>query len=127
MTAAGGLSEIIAPRIGGVTLTSGRTLAADHDLQGGPSVLFDAVAVVASADGTTMLQHDQRAVAWVHDAFQHLKVIGHSAAALPLLNQAGVMPDDGIVNLDKSGVSTFGAAAARGRIWPREPLVRTMF
>ncbi len=127
MTAAGGLTEIIAPRIGGVTLISGRTLAADHDLQGGPSVLFDAVAVVASADGTTMLQHDQRAVAWVHDAFQHLKVIGHSAAALPLLNQAGVMPDDGIVNLDRAGVSAFGAAAARGRIWPREPLVRTMF
>lgn len=127
MKAAGGLTDIIAPRIGGVTLKSGKALAADHDLQGGPSVLFDAVAVVASADGTTMLQHDQRAVAWVHDAFQHLKVIGHSATALPLLNQAGVMPDDGIVNLDKAGVSAFGSAAARGRIWPREPLVRTMF
>ncbi|MEN9931955.1 MAG: hypothetical protein RIS17_528 [Pseudomonadota bacterium] len=127
MKAAGGLTDIIAPRIGGVTLKGGKTLAADHDLQGGPSVLFDAVAVVASADGTTLLQHDQRAVAWVHDAFQHLKVIGHTAAALPLLNQAGVMPDDGIVNLDKAGVSAFGTAAARGRIWPREPLVRTMF
>jgi len=44
-----------APKLGGVTLADGSKLAAHHQLAGGPSVLFDTVAIVTSADGAAML------------------------------------------------------------------------
>jgi catalase len=62
-------------------------------------------------------------MAFVHDAYQHLKVIGHSDAAMPLLQKAGVVPDDGVVSTDKH----FAKAAAKGRVWDREPSVRTIY
>ena len=65
------------------------------------------------------------AVAWVHDAFGHLKVIGHVAAAKPLLDAARVVPDAGVVALDPGTVGAFVAAAKEHRIWDREPKVRT--
>jgi catalase len=35
------------------------------------------------------------------DAFGHLKAIGASKAAKPLLDKAGVAPDDGVTGLGK--------------------------
>ena len=126
--AAGASIKIVAPRIGGVTLDDGNTLAADFQLAGGPSVLFDTVAVVASADGTAALLGEAAAVAWVHDAFAHLKVIGFTAEAQPLLDAAGVMADAGIVALSgKGSATTFAETAGAGRIWTREPSVRTVY
>ena len=49
--AEGAVLELIAPKIGGVTLSDGSHVAADQNVDGGPSVLYDAVAVLASADG----------------------------------------------------------------------------
>lgn len=124
--AAGVVVAVIAPRLGGVTLADGSKLAAHHQLAGGPSVLFDTVAIAASADGAAKLAAEAGAVAWVHDAFQHLKVIGHTADAQPLLDKAGVQADDGVVALEGDAVS-YMAAAAKGRIWEREPKVRTVY
>jgi len=53
--AEGAAVKIIAPKVGGVTLRGGKTLAADGQLAGTPSVLFDAVALVLSADGCAEL------------------------------------------------------------------------
>ena len=126
--AAGASIKIVCPRVGGVTLDDGTTLAADFQLAGAPSVLFDTVALVASADGTTALLGESAAVAWVHDAFAHLKVIGATAQAQPLLDAAGVMPDAGIIALaGKSDPATLVEIAAAGRIWAREPSVRTVY
>jgi catalase len=111
---AGGQVAIIAPKLGGAS-----GLTADFQLAGGSSVLFDAVAIMVSAEGAEMLAKQAGAVAFVHDAFQHLKVIGHSATALPLLQKAGVVQDAGVVD-----VAAFVAAAEKGRIWDREPKVR---
>ena len=83
---AGANVKIICPTIGGVALDDGTRLKADHQLGGGPSVLFDAVAIIASEAGTAALLGDAAAVAWVHDAFAHLKVIGVTQAAMPLLD-----------------------------------------
>ena len=125
---AGASVKIVAPKVGGATLDDGARLMADFQLAGGPSVLFDAVAVVASADGTVKLLGEAAAVAWVHDAFAHLKVIGASAEALPLLDAAGVLANEGIVALaDKTAAKTFAALAGEGKVWAREPSVRTVF
>ncbi len=127
-TAAKGRIEIVAPRVGGVTLSDGTKVAADHQLAGGPSVLFDAVVLAVSDAGVTALLGEAAAVAWVHNAFAHLKVIGFSAAAQPLLDVAGVEPDAGIVALaDAASADTYVAAAAGGRIWSREASVRTVY
>ncbi len=74
----------------------------------------------------TALLNEAAAIAFVHDAFQHLKVIGHSVAAGALLDKAGVLPDDGIIALPAKG-DGFIAAARNGRIWDRESKVRTVF
>ena len=112
--------------IGGVTLDDGTRLKADHQLAGGPSVLFDAVVVVASSAGTAGLLGESAAVAWVHDAFAHLKVIGYAADAQPLLDAAGVRADAGIVPMASDGADFIEIARA-GRIWDREPTVRSVF
>lgn len=126
--AAGASVKIVCPRLGGVILDDGSALAADFQLAGAPSVLFDAVAVVASDEGATALLGEAAAVSWVHDAFAHLKVIAHTTAAQPLFDAAGVEPDAGIVALTAAGgAATFADTAAAGRIWAREPLVRTVY
>ena len=117
--------KVVAPKIGGAVAADGRILEADFQLAGGPSVLFDAVYVALSEAGAKMLSTEAAAVAWVHDAFSHLKVIGASATSQALLDAAGVIPDEGV--LISSEASGFLEKAAHGRIYDREPSVRTVF
>jgi len=119
--AEGGRTLIIAPKAGGATLSDGSLLKADGQLAGTPSVTVDAVAVVLSADGCAMLLKDAAAVQFVMDAFGHLKAIGASDEAQPLLDRAGVQPDDGVTGLGDDFVK-----AAGKRYWDREPNVRML-
>lgn len=122
----GAMLEVVAPKIGGVVLDDGSELSADHALSGAPSVVFDTVAVLASADGTARLLREAAAVDWLRDAFGHLKIIGHVAAAQPLLDKAAVEPDDGVLALEgRGGVKAYIAAAKLQRIWDREPKLRS--
>jgi catalase len=50
MNQGGAMSEIIAPTVGGVVLDDGTRLAAQQKIDGGPSVLYDSVAVIVSDD-----------------------------------------------------------------------------
>ncbi len=117
--------KIIAPKVGGAVAANGKLLEADFQLAGGSSVLFDTVFVAISKDGGKLLSKEAAAVAWVHDAFAHLKVIGANSDAKPLLNAAGVVVDKGVKV--GSDVGAFLATASKGRIWDREPSVRTVF
>ena len=117
--------KIVAPKIGGATTADGSMLEADFQLAGGSSVLFDAVYVALSADGASLLSTEAAAVAWVHDAFSHLKVIGASAGSQALLDAAGVVPDAGVLVAGET--ATFLDTAAKGRIYDREPSVRTIY
>ncbi len=126
--AAGASPKIVAPRVGGVTLDDGSHLLGDFQLAGGPSVLFDTVAVVTSEAGATALLGEAAAVSWVHDAFHHLKVIAATPEAEPLLAAAGVAVDEGVVALAKAAdPAAFIALAGLGRAWGREPMVRTVY
>jgi catalase len=64
---------------------------------------------------------ESAAVQFIADAFAHLKAIGHTSAARPLLDKAGVIYDNGITDLDP----TFVDAAAK-RSWNRESKVRDL-
>jgi len=116
---------VIAPKIGGARSADGKVIEADFQLAGGASVLFDAVFVAVSAEGCEALLSEAAAVAWVHDAFAHCKVIGGTPEAQPLLNAAGVVADAGV--LVGAQPQKFVTTAAKGRIWDREPKVRTIY
>jgi catalase len=120
----GATAAIIAPKIGGAVLKGGTKRAADQQLRGAPSVMFDAVALVLSDEGAEELVWQAEAINWIRDAFGHLKVIGMTAAAQPLLDKAAVEEDEGIIDLAGSGVAAFIDAAKQGRIWDREPKLR---
>lgn len=125
---AGADLKIIAPKIGGAIAKDKSVIAADFQLAGGPSVLFDCIFLALSADGAATLATESAAVAFVHDAFAHLKVIGATAEAQPLLDKAGVVVDDGVIAIKPAGVpDAFIKRATLGRIWDREPSVRTVY
>ncbi len=88
-----------------------------------PSVFFDAVAIFASTEGIKPLLKNTAAIDWVRDAFGHLKVIGHSAAAQPLFAKAGIADDldDGVIELNaRAGVRHYIDTAKQQRVWERE-------
>ena len=112
---------IVAPKVGGAKLSNGEQRKADGQLAGLPSQLFDAVAIILSEEGCASLVKQGAAVQFVMDAFGHLKAIGASDAAKPLLDKAGVEPDAGITDLSSAFI-----AAAKRRFYDREPGVRDL-
>ncbi|MDB5419717.1 MAG: katE [Phenylobacterium sp.] len=120
----GGMVKIVAPRIGGVTLKDGKALKADGQLAGSPSVIFDAVALVVSEDGCAQLLGESAARDFVANAYGHLKAIGFTPQAQPLLDRSGAAPDPGVVEL-AADVEAF-LKPARTRQWEREPSVRML-
>ena len=122
LEAEGALWEVVAPKIGGVTLDNSTQVAAKQKIDGGPSVLYDAVAVLPSETGVAMLARDATAKDFVTDAFAHCKFIGHNDAANALFNAAGMMErDEGFVALAKAkDAKTFVSQCRALRIWSRE-------
>lgn len=122
-TAAGATVKIIAPKAGGAKLADGSLLAADGQLAGTPSVLFDAVAVLLSDKGAKALSNESAAIDFVRDAFGHLKAIAVDEGGQALLKMAQVGRDAGVVNAnDRVAFIT----AAKTRQWNREKHVRTL-
>ena len=123
--AEGTVLELIAPKIGGVTLTDGTHVVADQNVPGGPSVLYDAVVLLPSLDGAAALAADAAAKDFVTDAHAHCKFIGHVASAAGLLQAAGVadLVDGGYVALDAGDLAGFVGTCRRVRFWEREPRV----
>jgi len=117
---------IIAPKIGGATDSQGSLIEADFPLSAAPSVFFDAGVILASEDAAPELATQAAAVEWVGNAFAHLKVLGHTAGAQLLLDRAGVKPDAGVIAIaNDKAVGKFMITAKNGRIWDREPSLRT--
>ena len=128
VTKAGATFDIIAPRIGGARTSDGKLVEADQRIDGGPSVLYDAVAVLPSAAVMDDLVRESTARDFVADAFAHCKFIGYVDAALPLFEKAGIgQPDmdEGFVNLAGSkDVTGFIESLGQLRVWSREPNVK---
>ena len=122
-TDAGATVKIVAPKIGGAKLADGSMLAADGQLAGTPSVLFDAVAVLLSEAGAKALTMESAAIDFVRDAFGHLKAIAADEGGQALLKAANIGHDAGIV--DANAKDAF-IAAAKTRQWAREKTVRTL-
>ncbi|ESQ78724.1 hypothetical protein AEYBE204_12120 [Asticcacaulis sp. YBE204] len=120
---AGAAVEYIAPVIGGVELSDGTWLAAQYKIDGGPSVLFDFVAVIASANGAARAAKVPAARDFVSDAFGHFKFLAYSPEVKPLLVKAGIVEDldEACVELSSAkAVKAFVEACKDIRHWTRE-------
>lgn len=116
-----GKAVIVAPKVGGAKLSDGKQQKADGQLAGSPSQIFDAVAIILSKEGCAVLVNEAAAVEFVMNAYGHLKAIGASAAAQPLLDKAGVVHDVGVTALDGAFVK-----AAALRFYDREASLRIL-
>ncbi len=109
---------ILAPHSGPVTMDDGRTVQADGDFSGNPSVLFDAVLVPDGEKSTAVLAADADAGEHVALACRHLKALGFVGEAECM---APAVDDDGIIRGTAEEVAEgLLKALAKHRIWTRE-------
>ncbi|PAP92236.1 catalase [Mesorhizobium wenxiniae] len=123
----GAVMEVIAPKVGGVEAADGSWIEAKHMIDGGPSVLFDAVALILSEEGAERLTGEAAARDFVADAFAHCKFIAFTSGAVPLLRKAGVDPeaDEGMIDLGgPNAVAGFIESCRKLRLWSREMAVK---
>jgi catalase len=121
--------ELITPAAGGVDASDG-TLLPGSQVDGAPSVRYDAVAVIAADDGARNLAQNPAARDFLTDAYAHCKFIAHTSGAAPLLQatgvgeSSGVMPaDGGIVSLEEHSAADFIAHCRQLRFWDRQRAV----
>lgn len=119
--AEGGMVEIVAPKVGGVTASNGDVVEANQKIDGGPSVLYDAVALVLSKDGAEKLGKMLPGKDFVSNAHGHCKFIAMTADAQPLMQAAGLTEvDGGIMTLNTPGDAPAFVKACRAvRFWDR--------
>jgi catalase len=122
ITKAKATMELVAPNVGGVVGTDGEWIEAQQRIDGGPSVLYDAVAILATSDGAAALATDTATKNFIMDAYAHCKYIGYSDSALPLLEGNGIGADEeGVVMFTESTkVNTFIKSCGNLRVWSRE-------
>ena len=124
----GATFEIIAPKVGGAKASDGSWIEADQMIDGAPSVLYDAVALLPTQAAMDDLVQESTARDFVADAFAHCKFIGHVEAASPLFEKAGIAEadiDEGFVPLASAkDVAGFVKTLGKLRVWGREPSVK---
>jgi catalase len=119
--AEGALVELVTPTIYGVTLDDGSIEAGDQMIGGGPSVLYDAVAILTSDDGADELASQPPAKDFVTDAHAHHKFVAYTPAAVSLFSAVGIDDlDDGYVKLGGRGAAKHFIEKCRDlRLWAR--------
>ena len=121
----GALLALIAPEVGGVTDSDGKLHTADEKLEGGPSVLFDAVAILPSQEGASRLAALPAARDFVADAIAHRKFIAFVADALPLLQKMDRPLDAGFKELKTpDDAAAFVSTCRNVRLWERDAAER---
>ena len=114
--------ELVAPAVGGIEASDGHRVPADQKIDGGPSVLYDAVIVLTAKDGAEALAALPAARDFMTDAYAHCKFIGYTGDAAPLFEAAGLsrLMDDGFVSLDEITAAEFISRCAKLRFWSRQ-------
>ncbi|KIN65860.1 Catalase [Sulfitobacter noctilucae] len=115
----GAMTEIIAPHIQGAKLSDGSVKPADEKIDGGPSVVYDAVAIVLSDDMAKSVAAMKPAKDFLSDAYAHAKFIGFTNAAQPLFDAAGLSgkSDEGLIELNNA--DAFVKSCRALRYWDR--------
>jgi catalase len=114
--------EFVTPTVGGVVLDDHSRIVGHQMLGGGPSVLYDAVAVIASRSAVHQLTTHPAARQFVTDAHTHCKFIGYTSPVDALFAASGIdwKPDAGYFDLGKrDGSRAFVRGCRRVRLWER--------
>ena len=113
--------EFVTPFIGGVELDDGSLLVGDQSIEGGPSVLYDAVAVVGDKKELSILARRKAFMDFVSDATFHCKYMGLNDAAVPfvkgLLAREDLLPGQLLLKADD--IQSFIEQCHRMRCWER--------
>ncbi|MBF6568219.1 MAG: catalase [Candidatus Binataceae bacterium] len=118
----GAILEVIAPEIGGVEASDGSWLEANQTISGGPSVLYDAIAVLVSDEAVPQLIKDPAARDFVVDAYAHSKFVAYTSSALPLLKAVlgNRELDQGFIEIKTAKeVADFLRSCCKLRFWER--------
>ena len=111
---------IIAPKVGGVMDSAGKRVVAEMALSGSPSIMFDAVAVLAGAAGEKSLSAEPDALSFLMDADRHLKAIA-LAGVSNLAKKTHLEDVVGVTELRGNGdISKFINFARNGKVWERD-------
>ncbi len=116
--------ELVAPAVGGIEASDGNLVEADQQVDGGPSVLYDAVIVLPSSEGVSTLVSSPPARDFVTDAYAHCKFIGYISDAAPLFQATGLdkRMDGGFIEMGNgtNDAAGFLSACKKLRYWERE-------
>ena len=126
----GGAMAVVSLKRGGFRSAEGEVVPADFFVQGGPSILFDAVVLLGGLEPPADFLREAAARNFAADAFAHLKAIAADQGGVALLARAGIGEadfDEAVVPLPPrptpAALSRFVAAAMRHRLWSREAKV----
>ena len=86
--------DLVAATRMGITDSNGGAVEVAEKIDGGPSVLFDAVAVLVTEEGAATLAAMPPAQDFVSDAHAHGKFVAYTSAASSIFDAAGVNPAD---------------------------------
>jgi catalase len=127
---AGAMPRHVGSRLGTLTLGDGRALEVEATVEALPSVLWDAMVLVADGAGQAWLERDAQVQEFVRDQYRHgkpLLLLGDAAPVLALLAIPAALPDGtddpGLLlagRCDHAAASAFLAALARHRHFERE-------
>ena len=116
----GAAAALIAPKVGGVDDATGQKHSVQMALRASPSVLFDAVAVLAGPAGDAILAANPDAVSFLMDASRHLKAIALSGVST-LAAKTAVNGEIGVTTVNSAkSVAEFIKFAQGGKVWERE-------
>jgi catalase len=116
----GAKAAIVTAKIQGERDYQGHLHSTDMALRASPSVLFDAVVILAGEEGDKNFAADPNALTFLMDAKRHCKAVGFSGIS-SLSKKAGVGEEPGVVDITAhAGVKAFIAAGRAGRFWERE-------
>lgn len=113
--------EVVAAQVGGAVNSDGDHIAADQVINGGPSVLYDAVVLLTSEEGAKKLAQIPEAKDFVSDAHAHKKYIGFCDKASALIEATGLTKqrDDGWLDLNTLSADEVINTLRNLRYWGR--------
>src|SRR5579863_4733979 len=130
LTAAGALTEVIAPKLGQVSTIKGVAIPIDKTLMTVSSVLYDAVYVPGGSKAIQMLAQKPDAVEFISQAYKHCKAIAFESETDPLIEKTLIGEDlrdkktiPGVIissGPEKDLSKDFIKAIAQHRFWERE-------
>lgn len=119
-----GTLEVVAPQVCGVELSDGSWIQAEQNIEGGPSVLYDAIVLLIKQIEPEWLKKPSMRD-FISDAYFHCKFIGYTETAIPFIERIGLgdQLDQGWSKLENdTSIERFLQKCGELRFWAREPI-----